>query len=108
MEVVQIIIILFALFALSRAFLRLRQRKVAITAFTFWTIVWAGIIFLSLFPGILSGFAKILGISSGTNLLVIFGVVTLFYLIFRLHIKMNDLEREMTKLVQKIAIEKKK
>jgi len=108
MEVIQIIIILFAIFALSRAFLRLKNREMVITAFLFWAIIWVVIIILAIFPTFLTKIANTIGINSGIDLLVIFGVMILFYLIFRLHIKMGKIEQEMSKLVTKLAIEKKK
>ncbi len=108
MEAVQIVILIFAIFALSRAFLRVKERQMAISAFAFWTIIWSAIIFTALFPGILSRIAILIGVSSGTNLLVIFGAILLFYLIFRLHIRMDKTEKELTKLVTELAIKEKK
>ena len=107
MEAIQIIIIIFGIFALSRAVLRVKERQMAITAFFFWLGIWAVLIFLALFPSVLSKIANVVGITSGTNLLVIFGVMLLFYLIFRLHIRIGKVESDLSNLVTKLAIKKK-
>lgn len=108
MEAVQFLIIVFGIFALSRAVLRLKEKQMAMTAFLFWTGIWAILIFLALFPSILGVIANFVGIKSGTNLLAISGVMLLFYLIFRMHIRMVKLENDISELVTKIAISKKR
>ena len=108
MEAIQIIILLFGVFALSRAFLRVKDRQMAPSAFAFWTLIWAALILLALFPGPLTKVANLIGVSSGTNLLVIFAVMLLFYLIFRLYVKIDKTEKELTRLISELAIRESK
>mgnify|MGYP001203859899 CR=1 FL=1 len=107
MEIIQIIIVLFALFALSRAFLRFKDNKLTKIEFVFWGLVWVVAIVLSFIPGILGFFSKILGIGRGTDLLIYLSIILLFYLIFRLYVKMESIRKDITLLVRKFAIENK-
>ena len=49
--------------------------------------------------------SSILGIARGADLIVYVSVVLLFYLIFRLYVKMEKIEQDVTKVVRKIAID---
>ena len=103
---IQIIAIIFSLFALSRVFLRAKDKKLSFFELLFWIGIWVSLIIVSTFPFLTSFFAKILGISRGTDLILYGSVGILFYLVFRLYIKLEETEREITKLVRENALEK--
>jgi len=105
---IQIIIIVFALFAWSRAMLRLRDSNISVGEFSFWSMIWSIVIIVALFPDIISGVSKLVGIGRGVDLAVYAGVILLFYLMFRLYVKMDMQARETTKLVRDIAIKNAK
>lgn len=108
MEAIQVIILLFAIFALSRAFLRLKDRQMALTAFLFWTGIWSLLIIVALSPSILTSIANTIGVANGTNLLVISAVMLLFYLIFRIYIRLEKTEKELSALVTELSIREAK
>lgn len=104
----QLIAGVFAIFALSRAYLRYRERKLSSFTFIFWMFVWiAGIGFI-IFPDITTKFAQMIGVGRGADAVLYSSVVVLFYLIFRLYIKIEDTERHITEIVRKIALKKVK
>lgn len=45
---IQIIAIIFAIFALTKVILRLREKKLTINEFIFWASIWTILIILSL------------------------------------------------------------
>jgi small membrane protein len=102
--IIQIIIIIFALFAWSRAMLRLRDGNISIGEFIFWSLIWSFVIIIAIFPDIITGISKLVGIGRGVDLAVYAGVILLFYLMFRLYVKLDVQSRETTKLVREIAI----
>lgn len=108
MEVIQIIAILFAIFAFSRVVLRLRDKSLTSKEFFFWGILWILLVLVAIAPSISIYIAKFLGITSGTGLLVYISIMLIFYLIFRIYVKMENLEQDMTKIVREISIKKKK
>ncbi|MEM2916072.1 MAG: DUF2304 family protein [Candidatus Woesearchaeota archaeon] len=103
-SVLQVIVVVFALFAWSRALLRLRDRKVSIGEFIFWSLIWAAVIVTSLLPQTANIASKFFGISRPIDLAVYISILLLLYLTFRIYVKHDQLEQEMTKLVREIAV----
>jgi small membrane protein len=98
------VIIFFAIFALSRSYLRIRNGSESIFEFILWTIVWIGIIVVVLFPNILTLPAKLLGIGRGVDVLVYFGIIILFYSVYRIYSKIERLEQDITSLTRSNAL----
>ncbi len=100
----QIIVILFVLFAWSRAFLRFRDHKISLTEFIFWSVIWAGVITALLLPKTADIISYSLGVNRPVDLAVFVSILLIFYLVFRLYVKHEQQEQEITKLVREIAI----
>lgn len=108
LNVIEVIGILFSAFALSRVVLRAKDKKLTISEFFFWTLIWVGLLGVVFFPGLIVRIANIFGIARGTDLIVYGSVAILFYLIFRLYIKLEEVEQNITKIVREQALSKKK
>ena len=104
MTLIQILIILFALFAWSRAFLRLKNKAMNAGGFVFWSIIWIAIILIGIFPKILSLPSSVLGIGQGIDLAIYVSIILLFYLLFRVYVRIDVQNKEITKLVREVAI----
>ncbi len=100
----QIIGVIFSLFAWSRVFLRYKDKNISIFELAFWSIVWGGVIIIALFPGVFTEISFFFGIGRGVDILLYVGMIVLFYLLFRLYVKLDTQQKEMTKLVREIAI----
>lgn len=108
MEIIQIVVILFALFAISRIFINIQSKNISKIESIFWFFLWLGIILIALFPDYLSNLAKVFGISRGVDMVIYLGLVILAYLIFRLYAKLEGQDKKITKIVRTIAIRKMK
>lgn len=104
MEVFQILIILFAFFALSRVFLQRKSKNFSKNEFLFWSSIWVFLIFVSFSKPLLEIISKILGFSRGVDILIYGGITLLFYMLYRLYAKVDKQQQEITTLVSKIAI----
>lgn len=104
MELIQIIILLFSLFALSRVFINIKNKNLSALESMFWIVFWLAIIFVSIYPNIIQTFANKFGVQRGIDLGIYAGIVILAYLIFRLYAKLENTERKITKIVRSIAI----
>jgi small membrane protein len=102
--ILEIIVVIFAIFAITRSWIRLKKGNETIIEFLFWVVVWLTIVGIVFIPQITSFPAKILNISRGIDVFVYFGIVALFYLIFRVFTKIENLERDITKLTRIIAL----
>lgn len=108
MHALQITIIIFSVFALSRLILRRRDRAVPLGEFIFWSVIWLGAIIVSLFPQVIIAAAEKTGFSRAIDLIIIVTVLTLFYLQFRLYVKVEQQSQDITRLVREIALREKK
>ncbi len=106
MTILQVLGIIFALFALSRVLLRYKDKSIKAIEFFFWSIIWMGVILLALFPGLFTALSKFIGIGRGVDILLYFGMIILFYLIFRLYVKIESQKKELTLLVRELAVRK--
>ncbi len=75
--------------------------------FLFWSLVWIVADIIAFFPNTTSRLANILNIEYGINAVVSLGLITLFYLVFRLYLKTEDQTRQFTEFVRKQALEGK-
>lgn len=101
---IQIIAIIFALFAISRVILRVRDKKLTINEFVFWCILWAALIILAIFPTLVVQLSGFLGFKRGLDVLIYVSIAALFYLVFRMYVKIEEQDQKITKLVREIAI----
>ena len=103
--VIQTLLSFFILFALSRVLIQVRQAKISIGAFLFWTSLFIFALVGILDPRLTSFVARWLGIGRGSDVVIYISIALLFYLIFRLSITLEETKREITELVRKIALD---
>ncbi|MFH1171023.1 MAG: DUF2304 family protein [bacterium] len=103
--IIKILVSLFALFAISRTFLRQKEGSVGFASLILWTILWCGIVFFVWWPRASDVLAGRIGIGRGVDALVYISIVALFYGMFRIYIKLEYIEREITSLVRSLALE---
>lgn len=102
----QLLITIFVFFAISRVVLRFNEGKISFIALIGWLALWLWVELVVWIPGITTDAAKILGIGRGADLIIYSSIVALFYLIFRLYVKLEDTERQITKIVRMVALKK--
>ena len=95
MTILQFFAIIFSLFALSRVLLRTKDKKLTIPEFVFWIFIWSGLIVLAFVPYVSVALAEVVGIGRGIDFIIYVSVGLLFYLIFRLYIKIEEIEQQM-------------
>jgi len=108
MEPIQIIIVLFVIFAYSRVILRFKDKSVSGKEFIFWSIVWISIIVVALMPGITSFFSNLFGIGRPIDFVIYLSIIVLFYLVFRIYVKLESQDQDITKIVRNVAIKRRK
>lgn len=108
MEWIQIILIIFAVFAYSRAILQFKKKSINTGEFLFWSILWISVIITGVFPNWISTVSSLFGVGRAADFMIYLSIIALFYLMFRLYVKMDKLNQEQTKLVREIAINRAK
>ena len=101
----QLLTPLFAIVMLLKGVSRLKRGEMSVRKFILWVLIWGGISVLTVYPQFVQFFGNITGLESGINALIFFAFILLFYLVFKLFIVVEHLEREITNIVRKKAIE---
>jgi len=104
LALIKILFTLFALFAWSRAVIRFYTKDLNLKELLFWSVLWLLMIILVFIPGKTNFLAKILGMERGNDAMFFLGIVALFYASYRLYVKANEQEKEITKLVRALAL----
>lgn len=102
----QIIIIFFALFVLVRVLVRYIQKTISFKEWLFWTILWIASGVAAALPATTDQLAFTLGLETGrgVDLAVYSSIPVLFYIIFRLYTRLDQMEKNITKIVRAIAV----
>ena len=106
MQLIQILAIIFAIFAVSRVILRYREHKASWKELVFWNVIWIAAVIIAIYPNITFYFATLLGIQRGIDLIIYISIIALFYLIFHLYVKIESVEQDLTKVVREVSIKK--
>jgi len=95
---IQILLTIFIAFAIIKLIFR----------FNFWWLFfWIIAIIAVWVPDFLTKIANILGIGRGADLVLYVSVVAVFYLIFKIYVRFEKIERNITKIVRKDSLEEK-
>ena len=103
----QLIAIVFLIFAFSRVWLRAREGTIGKGMFLFWILVWFLVLIAVVRPELTTQLARKMGIGRGVDVVLYVSIVTLFYLNFRSNVLIENLRHEITQLTRIIALSKK-
>jgi hypothetical protein len=106
--ILQVIMIIFALFAWSRAFLRIRDKEISVREFLFWSTIWVTTITVAVYPDVMWAITDLLGIGRAVDVLIYVSILLLFYLMFRVYVNTEKQSQQITKLVRELALKKRK
>lgn len=103
----QLLALIFLIFAFSRVWLRTREGSIGWGMFFFWTLIWVLAILAIVRPELTTQVANRLGIGRGADAVLYISIVLLFYLNFRTNVMLENLRHDITKLTRTIALSKK-
>lgn len=101
-QVIAILILIFFIFKLGREW---KKKSITINEFVFWLIFWViGVLVIAFIKPIDKLVMELGFSSSGINLVFYVAVLLLFYLIFRMRLRMVKMEKDITELSRKISL----
>jgi len=103
---IQIITTIVVLLLIFRIGARLKKKEITFKEAIFWGVLWFAVGIVVLYPGIADSVAARIGLrtATGIDLVVYIATGVLFYLVFRLFVKIEKMERDITKIVRRFAI----
>jgi hypothetical protein len=96
---------LLAAIVISKSYVDFRAKAESFQIFVFWTITWATIVVVALFPSIID--VLILSFGGGRTGLGTFfgmGLVFLFFIVYRMYVKVGRIEQNLMKTIQELAL----
>jgi len=108
MSLIQVFALLFVFFAVWRVLVKFKRTELKPPEFIIWLLFWLAVGIAFIIPESLTQLANLLGIGRGADLVLYVAVVVIFYLIFRIFLRLEKMERNITKLVRKNSLEDKK
>lgn len=105
---IQILIILFSLFVISRLFKKYKEKVITGKEFYLWLVFWVMVMGATVWFRETDVIAGFFGVEKGADLAVYVSVIVLFYIIFKLIVKIDKMDRDMTRLVRELAIKEDK
>lgn len=102
--IIQIILILFILFAITRVVKRYRENILSVFETIMWVLFWVGVGGTVAYPQLTQIVAEFVGVGRGVDLVLYISIVILFYGVFKILVRLDTVERNITKLVREDAI----
>ncbi len=101
---VQIVIVAFALFAALSAGRRYFKKELRAGPLLAWLLLWFAIVVAVIAPQTTELLARILGVGRGADVVIYLSIVALFYLMFRVLIRLEKMDRAITAAVRAVAL----
>lgn len=107
MSPIQIILLVIILAIIFKTFHKYRIKNITVREFWLWTFFWAIVAVLVIFPDAMQAVADLVGIGRGVDLFIYLALIAIFAALFFIVVRLERLERDVTKIVRHLAIKKK-
>jgi len=104
MLTIQIIIVAFTLFALSRTVSRFREGSLTVAWLVLWSAIWVAVAVAALLPQTTSWFARLIGVGRGVDAVIYLSIIVLFYLVFRVFLRLQKIDHDITLVVRELGL----
>jgi len=108
MSPIQIILLVVLCLLIIKTLQNYRAKIISIREFFLWTSFWLLVVLVVIFPQATDALAQFLGIWRGADLIVYIALIVLFTFLFFILIRLEKIERNITKIVRKMALENEK
>jgi hypothetical protein len=97
--------VLLAAIVVSKSYVDFRAKMESLPIFLFWVFTWTAIVVVAVFPSIIDLLISSFG-GGRTGLGTFFGMalVFLFFIVYRMYVRINRLEQNLMKTIQEIAL----
>ena len=82
-----------------RTVVKWRSRDLRFSEFIFWMSLWTAVAVVVVYPKTASLIANLLGVGRGADLVIYSSLLLIFYLSFRIFMRLEKMEKQITKLV---------
>lgn len=103
---IQLATIIIVLALLARIASQFKRKQITLKEALLWSMLWFGVGVVVLYPKLTDQLASYIGLQSakGIDLVVYLAVGLVFYLVFRIFVRIERLEHDITKIVRQVAL----
>lgn len=102
--VIKILLLIFVLFVLLRTVFRFAKKEIRGRELLAWLVFWLLVGLAVVLPQTTDLLAQRVGVSRGADLLVYVSVLVLFYLVFKVLVKLEKVDRQITEVTRQVAL----
>lgn len=103
----KILAAIFFLIASLKVWNKYRDKTLRPVEAALWILLWLAIAVIFWQPEIASRLAVFFGIGRGADLVVYLAIVAIVYILFRVFVRVDKMDRQITKLVRELALHDK-
>jgi hypothetical protein len=97
--------VLLALIVISKSYVDFRARAESFRVFLFWLVTWTAIVVVALFPSLIDVLISAFGGGSGgVGTFLGMALVFLFFVVYRVYMKLERMQQNLTKTIQELAL----
>ena len=100
----QLLFLLFSLIVIGSVVRKKKEGGLSIRGAIFWILFWLAADAAVLYPDAITLLANRFGIGRGADFVLYISIALMFFLLFRLHIKVEAIGRDVTTVVRRDAI----
>jgi small membrane protein len=102
--ITQIFLSSIIIFIIYKTILSYRKEKLSLVFIVLWVLLWLTILFFVLDVRALVFIAHSFGIGRGVDFAIYISILFLLYVFYKVLVKVEKMNRDMTKIVREIAI----
>ncbi|HPL93392.1 MAG TPA: DUF2304 domain-containing protein [bacterium] len=106
MFLLQYLLIALSVLGIISLFWQIRRGNMDWFSSIKWFVAWCAVLVVAIEPAIADWLANLFGTGRGADLLIYLSILFIFALIFKLFLKINQVERQISDLVSHLAQDK--
>ncbi|MEK7648462.1 MAG: DUF2304 domain-containing protein [Patescibacteria group bacterium] len=107
-QLIQLLVTLVSGFVILKTVNKFRKKEIPLTLCVLWSLFWILGIIVVWQPTLADTIASVLQVGRGTDAILYLSLVALFYLIFKIFVRFEKLDKDLTALVREVAILERK
>jgi len=101
---IQIILIVLIAITILRLLAKYESREVSMRQLSGWLAIWLLASAVIIRPDLTVRLANLVGVGRGSDLVIYLAIIFLFYTVFRLLLRIENMEKNLTKVVRSEAL----
>ncbi|GAG41155.1 unnamed protein product [marine sediment metagenome] len=105
MTSIQFLAVILIILILIKTLVDFKKNKITLSVFLFWLTFWSITLGIIVIPKVTSFLEdKLLGEGRGTDAIIYFSILFIFFILFKIIVRLEKIKQEITKIVRQLAL----